>query len=169
MARIVSHGRSFVLAALFTGLSVMAQGPTSWSIRLRDGVSAISSGHYDQAVQILTALGQESKSFAKADLRRAQVAFSLASAYQYQGQLALAEPLYLEAKTILEGAEPQARHTLGMALHGLAQLRMGAGRWHEAEELLQSAAQMCGEADGERDPCTIAASAHLGELYVLED
>jgi len=169
MARILSHGRNFVLGALFTGLSVMAQEATGWNSRLKDGIAAISSGHYEQAVQILTALSEESESFPSADLRRAKVAFSLASAYQYQGRLAVAEPLYLEAKTILEAAGPEARHTLGMTLHGLAQLRMDAGRWNEAEELLRAAAQKCGETGGEKDRCAIAARTHLGELYVLED
>src|SRR5258708_4753333 len=145
MARSLSHGRNFILGVLCTGLSVMAQGTTSWSSRLKDGVAAIGSGHYEQAVEILTALAEESKSFAPTDVRRAKVAFSLASAYQYQGRPAVAEPLYLEARTILEAAGPEARHTLGMTLHGLAQLRMGAGKLDEAEKLLRSAAQMCGE------------------------
>lgn len=169
MARTLSHGRNFVLGALFTGLSVMAQGTASWDSRLKDGIAAISSGHYGQAVQILTALSEEAESFPATDVRRAKVAFSLASAYQYQGRLAPAERLFVAARTILEAAGPEARHTLGMTLHGLAQLRMGASRWNEAEELLRSAAQMCGEAGGEKDPCVIAAGMHLGELYVLED
>jgi tetratricopeptide (TPR) repeat protein len=168
MARTLSRGRNFVLGVLCTGLSVMAQGTTSWSSHLKDGIAAISSGRYEQAVEILTALAEESKSFPPMDVRRAKVAFSLASAYQYQGRPAVAEPLYLEARTILEAAGPEARHTLGMTLHGLAQLRLGARRWNEAEELLRSAARICGE-DGERDPCAIAARMHLGELYVLED
>jgi tetratricopeptide (TPR) repeat protein len=169
MARTLSHGRNFILGVLCTGLSVMAQGTTSWSSHLKDGIAAIGSGHYEQAVEILTALAEESKSFPAADLRRAKVAFSLASAYQYQGRLAAAEPLYLEARTLLEAAGPEAGHTLGMTLHGLAQLRMGARGWNEAEELLRSAARICGEADGEMDPCAIAARMHLGELYVLAD
>lgn len=169
MARSLSHGRNFVLGALFTVLPVMAQGTTSWNSRLKDGIAAISSGHYEQAVQILTALSQESESFPAMDVRRAEAAFSLASAYQYQGRLAAAETSYLEARTILEAAGPEARHMLGMTLHGLAQLRMGAGKWNEAEELLHSAAQMCGETGGEKDRCAIAAGMHLGELYVLED
>jgi tetratricopeptide (TPR) repeat protein len=169
LARTLSHGWKFVLGALFTALSLMAQGTTSWSSRLKDGVAAISSGHYEQAVEILTALAEESKSFPPADVRRAKVAFSLASAYQFQGRLAVAEPLYLEAMTLLEAAGPDARHTLGMTLHGLAQVRLGAGKFDEAEKLLRSAAQMCGETGSERDPCAIAARLHLGELYVLQD
>jgi tetratricopeptide (TPR) repeat protein len=157
------------LGALFTGLSVMAQGTTSWNSRLKDGIAAISSGHYEQAVQILTALSEEAESFPATDVRRAKVAFSLASVYQYQGRLPAAERLYVAARTILEAAGPEVRHSLGMTLHGLAQLRMGAGKWDEAEKLLRSASQMCGETGGERDRCAIAARTHLGELYVLED
>ena len=169
MARTLSHGRNFVLGVLFTGLSVMAQGTTSWNSRLKDGIAAISSGHYEQAVQILTGLSEEAESFPATDVRRAEAAFSLASAYQYQGRLAAAEPLYVVARTILEAAGPEVRHMLGMTLHGLAQLRMGAGKWDEAEELLLSAAQMCGETGGQTDRCAIAARTHLGELYILED
>jgi tetratricopeptide (TPR) repeat protein len=166
MARILSHGRNFVLGALFTGLSVMAQEATDWNSRLKDGIAAISSGHYEQSVQILTALAEKSRSLPGADVRRGEVAFALASAYQYQGRLAVAEPLFLEARTNLEAAGPEARHTLGMTLHGLAQLRMAAGREDEAEGLLRSAARMCGESSGEEDACVIAARTHLGELYV---
>jgi len=168
MARIRSHGRSFVLGALFTALPVMAQDTTSWNSRLKDGIAAINSGHYEQAVQILTAVAEESKSFPGGDVRRADVALSLASAYQYQGRLAAAEPLYLEAKTTLEAAGPAARHTLGITLHGLAQLRIGESKWNDAEELLRSAIQICGETGGEKDPCSLASRTHLGELYLLQ-
>lgn len=169
MARNCGQGRSLVLGVLLTTLVVMAQETTGWNSRLKDGITAISSGHYQQAVQILSALKEESRSLPAGDLRLTDVGLALATAYQYQGRFDLAEPLYLEAKSALEAAGPAARHRLGMTQNGLAQLRVSAARWSEAEDLLHAASENCRAAAGEDDRCAIAAIEHLGELFVLEN
>lgn len=168
MARIWSQGRSLVLGVLLTGLAVAAQETTGWDSRLKDGVAAVGSGQYQQAVQILTVLLSESRSFAGSDPRRTDVALALATAYRYQGRADLAETLYIEAKTWLQAAGPEFRHTLGIAQHGLAEVYVSTGRWNEAENLLSAAADNCQSAAGEKSACAMAAMVHLGELYVLE-
>jgi len=170
MARILSRGRSFLLGALVTALTVTAQETPSWNGRLKDGIGAISAGQYEVAVQILTPLLEASKAFPAGDLRRANCALSLATAYQQQGRLELAEPMYQLARSILEqAAGPQARRSLGIALHGLGELRSVMGQWNEAEQLLGSAQAACREAGGENEPCALASMVHLGQLYALEN
>lgn len=169
MARNCGQGRSLVLSVLLTALAVMAQETTGWNSRLKDGIAAIGSGHYEQAVQILNALKEQSRSLPLGDVRQADVGLALATAYQYQGHFDLAEPLFSSVISAFEAVGPRARHSLGMAQHGLAEIQVATGRFGEAEDLLRLAAENCRAVGGENDRCSIAATEHLGEAYVLED
>ena len=103
------------------------------------------------------------------DLRRADTAHLLAMSYQFQGKFDRAEPLYLEAKRILEANETVGRRRIGITLDALAQLRFEQSRWTEAEEFARQAMALCSETRGESDSCTLNAKRHLGEIYSAED
>src|ERR1700736_2045250 len=101
MARAWSHSRRCVLTALVATHFLAAQEKT-WDQNFQAGVQAFAAGHYPQAVDALTAALQDAQAFPPLDLRLADTTHLLGMSYQFQGKFDSAEPLYLQARSILE-------------------------------------------------------------------
>jgi tetratricopeptide (TPR) repeat protein len=167
MARRLSPRRSFVFVLLIAP-SIAARGQASWDTNVSDGVKAFGAGQYAQSVVPLTAALEQARMFPQPDIRRAQSAHLLGLAYLFQIHADTAEGLFAEAKASAEAVGPSARHLLGMILDAWGQLRAEQGRWKEAEELLRPSHEFCRETRGERDPCSVSALRHLGELAAVQ-
>ena len=165
MAHAWSQRRRFAFAVLFAPVLLAAQDGTPWDHDFQNGVEAFAAGRHAQAVESLTAALESAQKFSPLDLRRAYTAQLLAMSYQYQGKFDTAEPLFLEAKHILETNGDEGRKRLGITLDSLGQLRFEQQRWKEAEALLGQAIDLCSETRGENDECTLEAKHHLGEVY----
>jgi tetratricopeptide (TPR) repeat protein len=167
MAHIWSLSRRCVFVVFFAPLLV-GQETTKWDQDFQDGARAFAAGHYDQAVDSLTAALQDAQAFPPMDLRRSDAAHLLANSYEFQGNLDRAETLYLEAKSIREANGDAGRKLLGVTLDALAMLYFAKERWKDAEELERQAIELCRQTRGERDPFTLAANRHLAEIYSSE-
>ncbi len=148
--------------------ALIGQEDSKWDAHLEEGVHAVAIGQYTAAVEILTQVTQEAHAFPPNDVRRATSALSLATAYQYQGQLERAEAAYLEAREVVETAGASHSWLEGVILNGLGQLRYNQGRWKEAEEFLCEAAERCQKTRSATDACALAATRNLGDVYLIE-
>jgi len=144
-----------------------AQEKPDWESHYQNGTAALSAGRYADAMQLLAAANEEASAFPPQDERRANTAYALALCYHYQGQLDRAETLYLQAEKALEAAGANARGLLAFTLDALGQLRVEQRRWEEAEKLIRQAIECCGPA-GEKNPCKLNATGHLGDLYFIQ-
>src|ERR1700692_4719186 len=102
MAQIWSFSRRCVFVVFFAPLLLAAQEKTEWDQHYQDGAKALAAGHYEEAVDCLTAALQDTQAFPPLDLRRSYAAHLLANSYELQGNFDRAEALYLEAKSIRE-------------------------------------------------------------------
>jgi tetratricopeptide (TPR) repeat protein len=168
MAHILSHCQRLVCVVVFAPLLGAAQEKTSWDQDFQDGVKAYASGNLPQAVESLTAALNDAQAFPPQDLRRADVAHLLGMSYQFLGKFERTETLYAEARSILEANGEGGRKLLGILLDSLAQLRFEQERWKDAEGFARQAIELCSETRGERDPSTLVANRHLGEIYSAE-
>jgi tetratricopeptide (TPR) repeat protein len=168
MAHIWRLSRRCVFVVFFAPLLLAAQEKTEWDQHYQDGAKALAAGHYDAAVDSLTAALQDAQSFPPMDLRRSSAAHLLANSYELQGKFDRAEALYLEAKSIREANGDAGRKLVGVTLDSLAQLYFVEERWKEAEELQRHAIEVCRQSRGESDPFTITANRHLAEIYSTE-
>jgi tetratricopeptide (TPR) repeat protein len=168
MTRLVSPGRSLVLGLLLTAMVLAAQQPLNWNARLSDGIAAIKAGHAAEAIQLLLPLTEQAKSFPPEDVRRVESALSLATAYQYQGELDQAESLYLEVIQWLEAHREKNGSMLALAFDNLGRLRLEQGRWREAEELLGWARDAYIKTRTARDPHIANVNRLLGETYLSQ-
>ena len=158
-------GRSVVFAPLFATLCLPAQDNSTWEENFVRGSEAIRAGRYPEARRILLAALVQARSFGADDVRRAQSNAVLATVYQLQGELKLADPLYLEARAILEANGDAGRSSLAYVLDSLGQLRLEQGRWVEAEQLLKQSRLLYEQTDGPNSLTSMSAVRHLGELY----
>jgi len=166
------HGTSVrqIFVGLFCLLSPLwakSDGP-SWDVNYKQGLAAFDAGRYNEAAQALTAAVDQAREFSPVDARFVKSAYTLALAYYVQGQPALAEPLYLEAKSAVETMGESGRPLLGYVLEALGELRMQQARWQESEQLLGRAVTVCGETHGETHSCTLTARRRLGELLSMQ-
>ncbi len=160
LSRLRSLATWFCLAApLFA-----AQESASWESNYNQALAAMDAGQYAQAVAALTVSLTEARKLPQPDERQVKSAHTLALAYQLQGNLAEAEPLFLEAKRSVEALGSQGSVLLGYVLDGLGELRLDQGRAAEAEPLLRKALESCRAALGARHFCTLTATRHLGVL-----
>ena len=168
MAHAWSLSRRSAFIIFLAPLILAAQETTKWDHDFQDGAKAFRAGHYDQAVDSLSAALQDAQAFPPLDLRRADAAHFLADSYQFLGKFDRAESLYLQAKSIREANGEAGHKVLGFTLDALGQLYFVEERWKDAEELEHQAIEMCRQTRGERDPYTLAASRHLAEIYSTE-
>ncbi|HTS47088.1 MAG TPA: tetratricopeptide repeat protein [Bryobacteraceae bacterium] len=166
------HGMSvrqiFVgLFCLLAPLFASSDGP-SWDVNYKQGLAAFDAGRYSEAAQALTAAVDQARVFSPVDTRLVKSTYTLALTYYVQGQPALAEPLYLEAKNAVEGMGESGRPMLGYVLEALGELRMQQARWQESEQLLERAVAVCIETHGETHSCTLTAQRRLGELLSMQ-
>src|SRR5579864_6932814 len=165
MAHAGSLGQRCALIAFLAPLLLVAEQAPAWEQHLQAGIEAFAAGRYAQAVESLTDAVQDAQAFPLLDLRRADTAQLLGMSYQFQGKFNRAEPLLLDARSIREANGESGRALLGGTLDALGQLRFEQERWSDAEELERQAIQLCHETSGDRDPCTLTANRHLGEIY----
>jgi tetratricopeptide (TPR) repeat protein len=168
MAHAESLSRRCVYTIFLTPLLLGAQETTKWDQDFQEGAKAFRAGHYDQAVESLSAALQDAEAFPALDLRRADAAHFLADSYQFQGKFDRAEALYLQAKKIREANGDAGHRVLGFTLDALAQLYFVQERWKDAEELEHQAIEQSRQSRGETDPYTLTANRHLGEIYSTE-
>lgn len=164
MTHMSSLSGRFVFTLFLAAFLLPAQEETTWDTNFKSGMDALAAAHYDDAAQFLTAALAATQTFSPLDIRRVDTAHLLAMSYQFQGKFDRAEPLYLQAKKILEEIGEPGRKVMGYTLDGLGQLRFEQGRWDEAETLERQAMELCRDTRGERDLCTLTAMRHLGEL-----
>jgi len=169
----IERGRIYInlafaaFALLLLRSTAAGQEDPKWDERLRQGVHAVAIGQYATAIEILSEVANDAKAFSPNDLRRAISGLSLATAYQYEGDLKRAEAVFLESKDVVEHADTPHPWLEGAILNGLGMLRYNQGRWKEAEEFLCPAAELCKKALGEKDSCAIAAMRNLGDVYLM--
>jgi tetratricopeptide (TPR) repeat protein len=159
--------KSVLLFSLLTPLFA-AKGEPTWDLAFSRGVAALDQGHQQDALPQLTAALEQARKFVPNDIRTVKSAYVLGLAYQLQGDAGQAEPLFLEAKKMIDTIGPDARPVLGYVLQGLGQLRFDQGRWKEAEPLLRQAIVECRDNMGPEHSSTLAAERHLGELLAAE-
>ena len=157
--------RSVVFASLFAGCVLLAQDKRTWEDNFLRGAEAVRSGRYPEARQVLLTALEQSRSFDANDLRRASTYAVLATVYQLQGEPALADPLFLEARAILESNGEAGRSSLAFVLDSIGQLRMEEGRWGEAEQLMKQSRLLYEQTGGKDSLTSMTAVRHLGELY----
>ncbi len=163
-----SVGQKFViLACLLTPLFAASEQQT-WDRAYGQGLAAFNAGRYAEAVPSLTDSLHRARALPSSDVRVVKSAYTLALTYQFQGEPALAESLYLEAQTAVEALGASGRPLRGYVLDGLGDLRLNQGRWKDADVLLRQAVAECRESLGETHSCTLAAERHLGELLAVE-
>ncbi len=168
MAHNLSHNRTFVLTLFLATVALAAEEKPGWDANLKSGVAAVTAGNYSEALECLTAAAEQAKEFPPQDIRQAKSAYMLAMTYQYLGRLDRAEPLYLEAKRVLDADPGGDGDLLAFTLDGLGQVRFDQQRWAEAEALLRESADLCKRSHGEKAPCAVNAIMHLGETYSAE-
>jgi tetratricopeptide (TPR) repeat protein len=168
MARFLDPGRSLVFGSLLTALVLTAQQPLNWDARMRDGIAALKAGRGAEAVQLLLPLPAEAKGFPTEDPRRVESTLVLAQAYQYHGDLDLAEPLYLEAIRYLEPRGERSAAMLAVAYDNLGRLRLERGQWQEAEELLGKARDLYTQTLSAADPHIANVNRLAGETYLSQ-
>lgn len=168
MTRFLSPGRSLVFGFLLTEMVLVARQPLNWDARLSDGIAAVKAGHAAEAIQLLLPLSEEAKALPPEDVRCVESALALAAAYQYQGQLDQAEPLYLEAIQWLEARTEKSGPMLALAFDNLGRLRLEQGRWREAEEFLGKARDFYTRTRSAGDPGIANVNRLLGETYLSQ-
>ena len=168
MTLFLSPGRSLVFGLFLTTLVLMAQQPSSWEGRLSTGIAAIKSGKATEAIQLLVPVTEEAKAFPPEDVRRVEASIVLGSAYQYHGQLDLAEPLYLAAIQWMEAHREISDALLAVAFDNLGRLRLEQARWHEAEELLNRARDIYSKTRNDQDPRIANVNRLLGETLLSQ-
>jgi len=97
-----SRSPTCVFIGLFVPLLLAAQEKTKWEQDFQDGAQAFADGHYARAVEALTSALQDAEAFSPLDLRRSDGLHLLAMSYQFQGKFDRAEPLFIEARGIVE-------------------------------------------------------------------
>ena len=157
--------RSVVFASLFATYLLHAQENSTWEENFVRGSEAIRAGRYPEARRILLTALEQASSFDANDFRRAQTDAVLATVYQLQGELKLADALFLEARPILEASGDEGKSSLAFVLDALGQIRMEEGRWAEAEQLLKQSRLLYEQLDGGKNFTRMIAVRHLGELY----
>jgi tetratricopeptide (TPR) repeat protein len=160
--------RRCVRIVFLAPLLLAAQERATWDQNFQAGVKAFAAGHYEEAVDALTAALEGAQAFPPMDLRRADTQQLLANSYELAGKFERAEALYLEARRIREANGETGRKLLGFTLDALAQLHFVQERWKEAEEFERQAIELCRQTSGERSLCTLTANRHLGEIYSTE-
>lgn len=150
---------------LLLPVTLAAQAKPEWSISYREGVTAFAAGHYKEAISFLTAALADAKAVSAPDLKLAQITHVLAMSYQFYGDLAQAEPFYLQAKSILETAGAEGQSLLAVTLSGLGLLRIEQEKWNEAETTLTRAIDLCHAARTGTGRCGLTAMRNLGDLY----
>jgi tetratricopeptide (TPR) repeat protein len=168
MARFLVPGRSLVFGSLLTALVLSAQQPLDWDARMSDGIVALKAGHGAEAVQLLLPLPAAAKGFPPEDPRRVGSTLVLAQAYQYHGELDLAEPLYLEAIRYLEPRGDRSAAILAVAYDNLGRLRLERGLWQEAEQFLGKARNLYTQTRNGADPRIANVNRLLGETYLSQ-
>lgn len=168
MARFLVRGRSLVFGSLLTALVLSAQQPLNWDARMSDGIAALKAGHGAEAVQLLLPLPAAAKGFPPEDPRRVGSTLVLAQAYQYHGELDLAEPLYLEAIRYLETRGDRSAAVLAVAYDNLGRLRLERGQWQEAEQFLGKARNLYTQTGNAADPSIANVNRLLGETYLSQ-
>ncbi len=168
MAQVWSHSRRCACWAFVVPLFLSAQ-EKSWERNFQDGAAAFEAGRYADAVAPLKAALESAQAFPPLDLRRADIAQLLAMSYQFQGKFDLAEPLFFEARRILEASGVAGRQRLGITLDSLGQLRFEQTQLKQAEAFERQAIELCSETGGESGLCTLEAQRHLGEIYSYEN
>lgn len=158
---------SALLVCLVTPLFA-ASGPADWELSYSQGVAAFENGRYQQAIPQLSSALDEARKFGPGDVRLMKSLYTVALAYQVQGDPGQAEALYLEAKAAIEAGGARSRPLLGYVLQGLGQLRFDQGRWKEAESLMRLAIDECTANAGPSHPSTLVAERHLGEILAAE-
>ena len=141
----------------------------SWDVNYKQGLAAFDAGRYSEAEQALTAAVDQAQAFSPVDARFVKSAYTLALTYYVEGQPALAEPLYLEAKKAVESMGADGRPMLGYVLEALGEVRMQQARWTESEQLLSQAVAACAETHGATHSCTLTAQRRLGELLSMQE
>ena len=140
----------------------------SWDVNYKQGLAAFDAGRYSEAERALTAAVDQAQAFSPVDARFVKSAYTLALTYYVEGQPALAEPLYLEAKKAVESMGADGRPMLGYVLEALGEVRMQQARWTESEQLLSQAVAACTETHGAAHSCTLTAQRRLGELLSMQ-
>lgn len=164
----MSPRRSFVMAFCLAAPLFAAPATTSWEASYDKGMAAFDAGRYAQAVSPLVASLEQARKMPQPDVRVVKSAHTLALVYQLQGNLAQAEPLFLEAKSGVEAMGIEGLPLLGYVLDGLGELRLDQGRPREAEPLLRKAVELCRANPVGTNLCTVNAMRHLGVLLTLQ-
>ena len=163
-------GLGQIFAGVFCLIMPLLAAPDrpSWDLNYKQGIAAFDAGHYGEAEIALGAALAQARSFSSPDVRFVKSAYTLGLTYYVQGKPALAEPLYLEAKTAAEALEASGRPLLGYVLLALGELRMEQAQWKESEQLLERAKSVCSETRGPTHSCTLTAQRRLGELMAMQ-
>jgi tetratricopeptide (TPR) repeat protein len=153
---------------LITVVVLAAQTPPKWSVGLSDGIAAIKAGHAAEAIQLLLPVAEQAKAFPSEDVRRMESMLVLAVAYQNEGQLDKAEPLYLETVQDLEARGEKSGPILAVAFDNLGRLRLEQARWREAEKCLLQARDLYAKLWTAGDLRIANVDRVLGETYLGE-
>ena len=164
MCQGMSVPQVFAMALCLLTPLFAASDRSSWDLNFAQGRTAFEAGQYAEAVPFLKTALDEARTVVPHDYRFVESAYTMALTYQVQGQLVLAEPLYLEAKTAVEALGTDGRPLVPYVLVSLGKLRFEQGRFKEAELLLRQGIDLCTETHGATSSCTLAGQRHLGEL-----
>src|SRR5579863_414753 len=155
------HGMSvrqlFVIPFCLLTPLFAASDRSSWDGNYTRGRAAFEAGKYTEAVPLLKTALDEARAFVPHDFEFVENAYMLALTYQMQGQLALSEPLFLEAQAAVEAMGTDGRPLVPYVLVSLGKLRFEQGRFKEAELLLHQGVARCTETHGETSSCTLTA------------
>ena len=168
MSRVVSVKRSSVLLFFLIAPLFASAEEANWALMYSRGVAAIDAGRSQDALPQLSAALDKARTFAPGDVRLIKSLYTLGFIHQIQGDPGLAEPLYTEAKAVIEAGNGNVRPLLGYVLQGLGQIRFDQGRWTEAESLLRQALAECIAYAGPAHSATLSAERHLAEVLAAE-
>ncbi len=161
---------TFQVALVSLPWALAQQG--TWQEAQRKGIAARDQGRIREAKQYLEE-ALLSPGLPPDDIRRADLEDSLAGVYHVLGDLAEADRLYRDAVAILNARPEQALSDSASQLRvfilgDLGALRLTQGRLPEAEALLQQAYEIRRKDLGPGHTTTLAAAAHLGQVFLME-
>lgn len=139
-----------------------------WIEQTSRGLRAMSEGRLDEAEAPLTAALREAEGIGLLDYRLHSSLNYLADLYRLRGDLETAEPLYLRALEVAEGALGPNHPDLALSLNNLALLYSDRGDYEAAGEALNRAQAILVSALGPNHPNVAIGMRNLARLRRLE-